>query len=209
MTRPLVSIILPTYNRARFLPEAFAAIAAQTLTDWELIVVDDGSTDDTPEVIRAHAATLGRPLRYVPQANGGAYAARNTGLAHATGEHIAFYDSDDLWLPLYLERLAGALARHPEVAWAYAACRSVDQSSGASWRASTFYRRRPPAAVSGAPCHARQRRDSVSSMIPGVVACQIEHGLYAGLQNSLIRRVGVRARAFLARTTASWKTSSS
>jgi glycosyltransferase involved in cell wall biosynthesis len=185
VTRPLVSIILPTYNRARFLPEAFTAIAAQTLTDWELVVVDDGSTDDTPDVV--HAATLGRPLRYVPQANGGAYAARNTGLDHATGEYIAFYDSDDLWLPRHLERLAGALARHPEVAWAYAACRSVDQSSGRELASSTFYDNGRPRSFLA--LHATRDSDGFRVIDDtGVVACQIEHGLYAGLQNSLIRR---------------------
>ncbi len=187
VTRPLVSIILPTYNRARFLPEAFAAIEGQSLTDWELIVVDDGSTDNTPHIVRAHAAVSSRPLRHAQQQNGGAYAARNTGLAHATGEYIAFYDSDDLWLPHHLERLAGALDRHADVAWAYAACRSVDQASGRELAANTFRHDgcpRPFLALRSTP-------DPEGFRViddPGTTACQIEHGLYAGLQNSLIRR---------------------
>jgi len=187
VSSPLVSIVLPTYNRASFLPEAFAAIKAQRLQNWELVVIDDGSTDDTPAVVRAHEAKLGRPLRFVRQANGGAYAARNTGLDQASGEYIAFYDSDDLWLPEHLERLAGALDRHPDVSWAYAACRSVEQSSGRELSATTFVHdghprpfRRLHAAVDDEGFHAIDD--------PAVLSCQIEHGLYAGLQNSLIRR---------------------
>jgi glycosyltransferase involved in cell wall biosynthesis len=187
VTRPLVSIILPTYNRARFLPEAFSAIDDQTLTDWELIVVDDGSTDDTPDVIRAHASRFGGRLHQVRQANGGAYAGRNTGLDHATGEYVAFYDSDDLWCPHYLERLAGALGRHPDVAWAYCACRSVEQSSGREIATNTFLDGGRPRAFLA--LHAQPDSEGFRTIDdPGVIACQIEHGLYAGLQNSVIRR---------------------
>src|SRR5438105_13937181 len=94
--RPAVSIILPTYNRAKFLPQALASIRAQQFTDWELIVVDDGSTDDTAAVVRGLATDITQPVRYVRQENQGPYAARNTGLDHAAGELVAFFDSDDL-----------------------------------------------------------------------------------------------------------------
>src|SRR5262245_53377862 len=99
---PAVSIILPTFNRARFLPEACAAIRGQRWADWELIVVDDGSTDDTERVVREQTAGWQQPVKYVRQKNQGAYGARNTGLDHARGKYIAFYDSDDLWLPHHL-----------------------------------------------------------------------------------------------------------
>src|SRR5438105_77041 len=100
--RPAVSIILPTYNRAKFLPGALASIRAQQFTDWELIVVDDGSSDDTAAVIQELGSGIAQPVRYHRQENQGPYAARNTGLDHAAGEFVAFYDSDDLWLPHHL-----------------------------------------------------------------------------------------------------------
>jgi len=93
-----VSVILPTYNRAVFLPDAFASVVAQSYLNLELIVVDDGSTDDSPAVLDRLASAYGRPLKIVRQPNAGAYAARNTGLDHATGDMVAFFDSDDLWL---------------------------------------------------------------------------------------------------------------
>src|SRR5688572_19425954 len=96
---PTVSILLPTYNRAAFLPQALEAIGAQAFTDWELIVVDDGSTDDTPAVLERLVAGLGRPVHLIRQENQGAYGARNTGLDAARGKYVAFYDSDDTWLP--------------------------------------------------------------------------------------------------------------
>src|SRR5215510_9484689 len=95
----LVSIILPTFNRAQFLREAFASIGAQSFRNWELIVVDDGSTDDTKDVVEEWKQGVTQAVTYVKQANKGAYGARNTGLDHASGEYVAFFDSDDLWLP--------------------------------------------------------------------------------------------------------------
>src|SRR5262245_58774152 len=72
---PAVSIILPTYNRASFLPQAFEAIWSQTYTEWELIVVDDGSTDDTQAVLNPIASGFSRPVHIIRQANKGAYGA--------------------------------------------------------------------------------------------------------------------------------------
>src|SRR5262245_36376166 len=97
-----VSILLPTYNRAAFLPQAFDAIRGQEFGDWELIVIDDGSSDATEQVVRERTAGWAQPVRYVRQENAGAYGARNTGLDLAGGKYVAFYDSDDLWLPHHL-----------------------------------------------------------------------------------------------------------
>ena len=93
---PLVSVIMPTYNRAHTLPRAIRSVLAQTYGNLELIVADDASADQTPELM----ATIADPrLRYVRhEINRGAGAARNLGLAHARGDFIAFQDSDDEWL---------------------------------------------------------------------------------------------------------------
>jgi len=106
-----VSVILPTFNRAHSLDAALQSVLAQSFKDFEIIVVDDGSTQDIESVIRA----IGDPrLRYIRrEANGGAAAARNTGIAAANGKFIAFQDSDDQWLPGKLDlqmRLMKSLA---------------------------------------------------------------------------------------------------
>ena len=72
---PTVSVILPTFNRSRFLPAAFEAIRAQQMTSWELIVIDDGSTDDTEQVVAALSKSMTQPVRYLRQDNRGAYGA--------------------------------------------------------------------------------------------------------------------------------------
>jgi glycosyltransferase involved in cell wall biosynthesis len=110
---PEVSIILPTYNRADVIGRAIDSIRAQTFTDWELVVIDDGSTDDTV----ARLQGLDTRLRIVAQANGGVYVARNTGLREARGRFVTFMDSDDEWLPHYLELTAGFLRSHPDAHW--------------------------------------------------------------------------------------------
>lgn len=107
------SIILPTYDRAPLLARSIPSVLAQSDGDFELIVVDDGSHDDT----RAVVAGFGDPrLRYVRLAeNRGLPAARNAGLAVALGAFVAFHDSDDEWLPDKLARQRAVLATHPEV----------------------------------------------------------------------------------------------
>src|SRR5262245_582888 len=118
---PKVSIILPTCNRAKLLLDAFQAIRSQRFTDWELIVVDDGSTDDTRRLVEGLAAEVPQPVHYVWQENQGAYAARNTGLNRLRGKYVAFYDSDDIWLPHHLGDCVDALDGNPDVDWAYGA----------------------------------------------------------------------------------------
>jgi len=105
-----VSAIVPTFDRAALLPRALTSIASQTHPDVEVIVVDDGSSDDTAAVVSRVAATFPFPLDYFRKPNGGCASARNAGLRHATGACIAFLDSDDQWLPDALAGLAAALA---------------------------------------------------------------------------------------------------
>jgi glycosyltransferase involved in cell wall biosynthesis len=98
--RPKVSVIVPTYNNRSFLPATIDSVLAQTYSDYELIVVDDGSTDDTVAVLRPYNGQI----RYLPQTNQGVSAARNRGLALALGDYIVFLDGDDLLLPHKLAR---------------------------------------------------------------------------------------------------------
>lgn len=102
MTVPSVSVVIPTYNRAHLLGRAIKSVLDQTYTDFELIVVDDGSTDGTSEVVKSFNDSRLRFIRTEP--NRGASAARNTGIQAAQGEYIAFNDSDDEWLPQKLEK---------------------------------------------------------------------------------------------------------
>ncbi|BDZ51534.1 hypothetical protein GCM10025867_37750 [Frondihabitans sucicola] len=106
--KPVVSIILPTHDRAGRLEQAIASVVAQTYTAWQLIVVDDGSTDDTPEVLARLTASEPR-ITSIAQDPAGAAAARNTGLANVTGSYIAFLDSDNTWRPSHLEIAVAAL----------------------------------------------------------------------------------------------------
>jgi glycosyltransferase involved in cell wall biosynthesis len=94
MSNPKVSVVIPTYNRAATVPRAIESVLAQTVTDLEVIVVDDGSSDDTGKVL---GEMFSDRIRYYPQANQGASVARNKGVEEARGEWIAFLDSDDLW----------------------------------------------------------------------------------------------------------------
>ena len=100
MPRPLVSIIIPTRNRAALVPAAIDSVLCQTCRDFELIVVDDGSADATPEVLRTYGSRI-TCVRIDPS---GPSAARNRGIEAARADLIAFLDSDDRWLPRKLER---------------------------------------------------------------------------------------------------------
>jgi glycosyltransferase involved in cell wall biosynthesis len=108
---PQVSVIIPTYNRSKLLRLAVESVLAQTYPNVEIIVVDDGSTDDTPSVIAQYA---GRAT-YIRQANAGVSAARNRGFRSASGEYVNFLDDDDLLMPAKLERQVQVLDTRPEI----------------------------------------------------------------------------------------------
>ncbi len=111
--KPRVSVVVPLYNKRATIARALESIRRQTFADFEAIVVDDGSTDDGA----ALAARIGDArFRLIHQANAGPGAARNRGIEAAAGEHIAFLDADDEWLPTFLERAVAALERRPQLA---------------------------------------------------------------------------------------------
>ncbi|SHF68048.1 Glycosyl transferase family 2 [Desulfacinum infernum DSM 9756] len=111
MVPGLVSVIIPTHNRARMVREAVESVLAQKDARFELIVVDDGSTDETPEALGPHRDRL----RFIRQENRGVSAARNRGIQVARGEWIAFLDSDDLWLPGKLRAQLSFFEEHPDL----------------------------------------------------------------------------------------------
>jgi glycosyltransferase involved in cell wall biosynthesis len=108
-----VSVIMPVYNGELFLKQAIDSLLAQSCQDWELIVIDDGSTDRTPQIIKQYTD---KRIKVIRQANRGEAGARNTGLQHITGEYIAFLDADDIYLPNALQDLSSYLDSHPQYA---------------------------------------------------------------------------------------------
>lgn len=117
MTPPadFVSVVIPVYNGSRFLPEALYSVRCQDYAPLEVIVVDDGSTDDTPDAIASLAADPANRIRTLRTENRGPAAARNAGIAHARGTVIAFLDVDDLWPNGKLARQMARLARTPSL----------------------------------------------------------------------------------------------
>ena len=113
---PSISVVIATYNRASLLPETLDAVLAQRFRDFELIVVDDGSTDETQQVLKPY----GDRVRYFYQENSGPSAARNLGVRHARGEWIAIQDSDDLSAPDHLESLFAFAENNPDCAMVFA-----------------------------------------------------------------------------------------
>ena len=118
MSDPAVSVIIPAYNCADLVGQAIDSVRQQTYADFEVLVVDDGSTDATWEVIQKQEAEWDK-LRAFRIDHGGLAAARNAALGHMRGQWIALLDSDDLWLPTKLERCMAYLAEHPDLSIVY------------------------------------------------------------------------------------------
>lgn len=113
MIKPKVSIIIPTYNRAKTIIKAIDSILYQTYKDYEIIIIDDGSTDNTKETIQSYLAIAN--IYYYRQENKKTAAARNFGIKKSKGDYIAFLDSDDLWFPRKLEMQVKILSENPDV----------------------------------------------------------------------------------------------
>jgi glycosyltransferase involved in cell wall biosynthesis len=118
----LVSVIIPTYNSSRFLTEAVSSVLAQTFSDFEILVIDDGSTDETQDVMRQY----GSPVRCIHQQNSGVAVARNRGITESRGRYVAFLDADDTWLPDKLELQMNALSSDSGAGFCYSAFTVVD-----------------------------------------------------------------------------------
>jgi glycosyltransferase involved in cell wall biosynthesis len=122
MTVGLVSIVVPFLNAERFLGEAIESVLAQTYVNWELLLVDDGSTDKSREIAQRHARERSGRIVLLGHPNGrssGAAATRNLGIAHAQGDYIAFLDADDVWVPGKLREQTEAFGSFPQVGMVY------------------------------------------------------------------------------------------
>lgn len=122
-----ISIVIPLYNKAAYIKRALASVYAQTFTDYEVVIVDDGSTDDGPELVRRESDPR---VRLLAQPNGGVSAARNTGIAAARGELVAFLDADDAWEPHYLATIMALRKRFPQ-AGVFGTAYTVEGTDGA------------------------------------------------------------------------------
>jgi glycosyltransferase involved in cell wall biosynthesis len=116
LTPARLSVVIASYNRASFLPDCVASLRQAGVPDMEIVIVDDGSSDNTGEVVKA----LGPGIRYVYQHNQGLSAARNTGIRHSTGRYLAYLDSDDFWLPGVAPKLIDFLDRYPDIGAVFA-----------------------------------------------------------------------------------------
>src|SRR6516164_2276083 len=127
---PRVDVVIPVYNSAATVAESVESALGQTFTDFEIIAVDDGSTDTSAEVLSRYGARI----RVLAQSNRGLSAARNAGVRLGTAEYVAFLDADDIWEPEMLKRTVAALDRLPHSVLAYTDVTVVD-SSGRSLNA--------------------------------------------------------------------------
>jgi glycosyltransferase involved in cell wall biosynthesis len=121
-----ISVIIPTYNYGRFIGAAVESALGQTLRPAEVIIVDDGSTDETAEAV----ARFGRQVRYIRQENAGVCRARNRGVAESSGELIAFLDADDIWEPEKLEKQAAVFMSDKEIGLVHCGMREFDSQTG-------------------------------------------------------------------------------
>ncbi|MBL8191560.1 MAG: glycosyltransferase [Acidobacteria bacterium] len=124
--QPKVSVIIPAFNSAPFIAETIQSVLAQTYDNLEIIVVDDGSTDTTLDVLNE----FGDQITVLTKPNGGPASARNLAIRHASGKYIAFLDADDLWMPEKLAEQVVFLEAHPEVGLTYAEALMFDEVGG-------------------------------------------------------------------------------
>jgi glycosyltransferase involved in cell wall biosynthesis len=141
MPTSIVSVIIPILNMRRYLAEAVDSVRAQTYRDWELLLIDDGSTDGSLDLAADYARRDPARIRVLPNSGAdahGASAARNRGLRDARGEWIAFLDADDIWLPDKLARQTGILREHPHAAMTFARVRYFHDTGDAEERDQPF-----------------------------------------------------------------------
>lgn len=130
---PTVAVVIPCYNHARYLAETVASVVAQTYHDWELVIVDDGSTDGSPELVRSLIRRFApRPIRLIQQRNSGPGAARNAGMAASRAPYILPLDADDLLVATFLEHMVAVLDTAPTIGFVGSGLRFFGEETG-SW----------------------------------------------------------------------------
>jgi glycosyltransferase involved in cell wall biosynthesis len=129
MSASLISIIVPCYNQAQYLPETLDSVLDQTYTNWECIIVNDGSPDNTEEIANEYCKNDSR-FKYLYKENGGISSARNTGIKASSGEFILPLDSDDLIAPFYIEEAIGHFEKNPDTKLVYCRAEFFGESSG-------------------------------------------------------------------------------
>ena len=126
-----VDVIIPAFNAANYLPAALDSVGSQTFDDWQIVLVDDGSTDDTAAVVAPFLERFGTKLKYIRQENRGLPAARNAAVQASSSNFIALLDADDVWLPNRLAESLQALAARPNAGLAYGLITYMDAAGNA------------------------------------------------------------------------------
>jgi glycosyltransferase involved in cell wall biosynthesis len=136
-----VDVIIPVFNAARYLPIALESVYGQTFSDWHIVLVDDGSTDNTTEVIAPYLARFGSRITYIRRTNQGPSAARNAAIRASTSEFIALLDADDAWLPCRLLESMTIMSKHPQAGLAYGLVTYMDSEGnlGSTWEGNRNY----------------------------------------------------------------------
>jgi glycosyltransferase involved in cell wall biosynthesis len=122
----MVDIIVPAFNAARYLPFALQSVLSQTFEDWRVLLVDDGSTDSTAQVVASFQNRFGSKIQYIRQENRGLPAARNTAIRASAAEFLALLDADDVWLPCRLEESVKILRARPQAGLSYGGITGID-----------------------------------------------------------------------------------
>jgi glycosyltransferase involved in cell wall biosynthesis len=141
--RPRFTVVMPAYNTAAIVGDAIRSVLQQTCPDFELLVVDDGSTDGTADFLDATCSDS--RISLVRQENSGAASAKNNAVRRARGELVSFIDSDDMWMPSYLEAMQTALDQAPEAGFAYTDAWTLDPAGRRIGKATAMEWQRPPA----------------------------------------------------------------
>jgi glycosyltransferase involved in cell wall biosynthesis len=123
-----VDVIIPAFNAAKFLPAALESVGSQTFADWQIILVDDGSTDNTPDIVAPFLERFGSKLRYIHQTNRGLPAARNAAIRASTSPFLALLDADDAWMPSRLTESIETLTARPAAGIAYGLITYIDSA---------------------------------------------------------------------------------
>ena len=187
MISPLISIVIPLYNAERFLEKGLSGIFSQSYTNWEIVAVNDGSTDKTKEIFLEHTKDYAHKVKLIDQANVGGFAARNTGLDNVTGDYIALFDIDDFWYPNHLQDCLDVLVNYPDIDWVYASNKIIDLTQNSKVISEhNFYTKNKPKKF--LKLKTEKRGESNLIIDKNALKYQLLYGLWLGQQFSLAKR---------------------